>query len=190
MNTYGGTLDGFIQNLQLLLQAAWGDGWGELVEGAPMRDATDEITLPLITVRLLSRRPSIQRPGIKPRQIGTVADLTQGGLVNEYRQEFDVEIEFRCYHETQSGAKDLAAGLEEILLAFAGFFKEQGIQEILFQEETEPATADERRLDFPVRQLRYYLRLERVYRIHTSRIQQIRSQVDTAREITTDISLS
>lgn len=173
------SLNGFIEELDRLLKAAWGDNWGTLHEGLPTTNESESLKMPVIVVVLIERIPSEQIPNIKPRPMGTVVDPTRIGLIDQYRMHYDVTLEFRCYHNTHASAKELAEGLEELLLMFAGYFKEKGIiEEILFLRESEPSVEDGRRLDFPCRHLRYKIRVGKTIKVPQSIIRQIETQLN------------
>lgn len=173
----GTGFDDFIQDLQGILRAAWGETWGELHEGIPVRDLTKEITTPLIVV-VSRREPSKHVKNIKPRPMGTEVDPDRLGLIELYEMWYDMEVEFRIYHNTHASAKRVAASLEEILLSFAGYFKSRGLDEILFLEELEPDVENPSRIPLPCRHLRYYIRLRKEFRLNTNVIREIQGQVN------------
>lgn len=167
-------LDGFVDTLRRLLDAAWGPDWGEL--GEEVSDFTDpeNVKLPQVVFHLLSRVPNKEFSPLKKRYSDTLPDpLYPGYHVEVWRRWYDCKIAFHCYARTNREARHLANKLAVFLDTYAGYFKEQGLSELLFLGEEEPERTRMAAGSLPVRTLLYLVRVEEVYVVRGKTLEEI-----------------
>jgi hypothetical protein len=175
------SVDEFTDLVKFILDAAWGPDWGEFTIEYPTGTDPDNIPLPIITYELVRRRPSESIPALKPKPMQIIPDPdVPGHTITIYRQWFDCYIDFSFWHKTHREAEDLKNRFEDMMLAYAGYFKQKGVSEILFHEEGPEDISVKWRQDIPHRVLRYFIRLERVTTVRSVVINNITTVVDVA----------
>lgn len=168
------TFLGFIDDLRNLWESAGKKG--EIIRKRPLKE---DSKLPAITYRLKKRTLNDQFKDIKPRYRGTIKHpYINGEFVQMYGQMFDLLIEFSIYSTSAEEADELVIELEEFLQLYAGHFKKNGVQEILFYEQGEDDVVEEQRVDTPSRSLLYVMRFEKLIIKLLNDIQQISVQAN------------
>ncbi|ARC67426.1 hypothetical protein B14_200215 (plasmid) [Bacillus licheniformis] len=168
------TFLGFIDDLRQLWVAAGKKG--EIIRKRPLK--RDSVS-PVITYRLKKRTINDQFKDIKPRYRGTVKHpYIPGEWVKMFGQMFDLLVEFSIYSRSAEEADELVIEFEEFLQLYAGYFKKNGVQEILFKEQGEDDVVEEQRVDTPTRSLLYVIRFEKIIIRLLNDIQQISVQAN------------
>ncbi|MCD7910959.1 hypothetical protein KC480_05395 [Bacillus velezensis] len=163
------TFLGFIDDLRRLWKAA--GKRGEIIRKRPLKENSN---MPVITFSLKKRTLNEQFKDIKPRFRGTINHpYINGEYVELYGQIFDLLIEFSIYSSSAEEADELVIEFEEFLQLYAGYFKKNGVQEILFFEQGEDDVVEEQRVDTPSRNLLYKMRFEKIIIKLLNDIQQI-----------------
>lgn len=163
--TAKGNLDfaGFVDSLKKFIDNTWEDGWGELSMDAPTSNDPTSVSLPMITCDIVSRVPSQRTKGIKARQTGVFPDPEDDNYsIIVSRKWFDVVAEFLVMDNTNREAMDLANRFELFIDTYTGFFKEQGVSELIFKDEVDARLSGKYTEGIPSRCLRYDMVLERV----------------------------
>lgn len=174
--------EGFAELLDSLMKAAWGENWGTFTDQEPTGTTPENLPLPIISWDVVRRVPSEAMKQPKHRNWGTIEDPnTPGEFLTVFRQWFDCEIEFKVWTKTSHEAKQLAKRLEALLLAYTGFFKEQGLQDLTFLSETSEGVQSTGRQDIACRRLLYLARVESIYAERTSALDEIQAKVKAAR---------
>lgn len=128
-------LDQFTSLIHATLKAAWGADWGTFCEAFPNGRDPQNIPLPAITYLPLTKRPGIAGSRgtreIKPRfrQAINVDDNT---MVSIYAQVFDYEIQFDMWEQSNDKLNKLADQFEDFMMTYAGYFKKEGVGEVVF----------------------------------------------------------
>ena len=68
---------------------------------------------------------------------------------------------------------------EELMISYAGYFKEQGVRDLYFKEQVTDTDYNNFRETLSVRNIRYYVQIEKLMVIFNRRI----SDVETFRDI-------
>lgn len=168
----------FIDDLRRLWEAAGKQG--KFVRQSPLKD---EVEFPTITYRIIRRVVNSSFKDLKPRYRGTIRHpQVEGEYIELYGQIFDVWVEFCVYAKGAEEADELAIELEEFLQTYAGFFKYNGVQEILFYAQGEDEVLEEGRISIAKRKLQYTVRFEKIIVRFLNEIQQIAVQANLHQE--------
>jgi hypothetical protein len=177
------TLDGFVETLRRLLDAAWGPDWGELGEEVTNLNDPENVKLPQVIFHLVSRVPNEKLTPLKKKFYETFPDPDYPGYnVEIWRKWYDCKVAFHCYARTNREARHLANKLEAFLDTYTGYFKEQGLSELVFLGEDEP---ERTRLSgglLPVRTLLYLARVEEVHVVRGKLLEDITINVRQSEE--------
>lgn len=168
----------FTDRLSALLDDTFEDDWGYLTMEEPTGIDPENTKLPCVTFDVVHREPSKKKKGIKSRLTEITIDPTDDNYsLIISRQWFDYIIEFMFFDKTNRGSRILMGRIETFLETYKGFFKEQGISEIVFQEEVDSRLSKKFKDHIPSTCLRYFLLMERisVQRVRTTK--EIRSKI-------------
>lgn len=157
-----------------LIHSIWTKVHPECVfsEEEPNGNTPETVALPHISYEVLHRKHSEHfSDGKKPRQLRVYPDPDQPGQnITEASEWFDCISEFLIYGNNKREAKKWMKLFEEFILTYTGYFKEQGIAEILFLEEQSPVVSSEYRQDLPHRRLRYLVKIQRTQTLRSIRL--------------------
>jgi hypothetical protein len=172
------TFLGFIDDLRRLWEAAGKPG--KIIRQSPLKEEAD---FPTITYRIIRREINNHFKDIKPRYRTTIRHpYLEDEYVELYGQIFDVWVEFCIYSISAEEADELVMELEEFLQTYAGFFKQKGVQEILFHAQGEDEVLEEQRINIAKRKLLYTMRFEKIIVRFLNEIQQIAVQANLLHE--------
>jgi len=174
-------LESLTDMVHKLLDIAWGDHWGTFSEEKPVDNDADKATMPYIAYNLINRVHTANKT-IKWQQFATEPDpLHKGETLTSYRCWFTCQVEFTIFDDTNRGATRLARKFEEFMETYIGYFKQEGISEIVFKEEKAPNVSTLYRQDLPYRTLAYEVRIERIMMISSydlNRVDIVLNEVD------------
>lgn len=166
------TFLGFVDDFRKLWEAA--GKTAKIVRNSPLKEDVD---FPTITYRIVHRKLSEGFKDLKPRPRGTIRHpYMEGEYIELYGQMFEVSVEFCVYSLSAEEADELVMELEEFLQTYAGFFKKNGVQEILFHSQGEDEVLTEGRVGAAKRKLLYTMRFEKLIVRFLNEIQQIAVQ--------------
>lgn len=172
------TFLGFVDDLRKLWEAA-GKG-AKIIRNSPLKEDAD---FPTITYRIIGRVLNDSFKDLKPRLRGTIKHpYMEGEYIELYGQIFDVSVEFNVYSLTAEEADELVIELEEFLQTYAGFFKKNGVQEILFHSQGPDEVVANGRIGAAKRSLYYTMRFEKIIVRFLNEIQQIAVQANLQNE--------
>lgn len=167
----------FIDDLRRLWESAGKPG--KFIRQTPLRDDAE---FPSITYRSIRRIVNESFKDLKPRHRGTIKHpYMDGEYIELYGQVFDVWVEFCIYSQSAEEADEMVFELEEFLQTYAGFFKANGVQEILFHSQGEDEVLEEPRIGVAKRKLLYTIRFEKIIVRFLNEIQQIATQAQLLR---------
>jgi hypothetical protein len=144
-------------------------------EDQPMGDDPESMQLPHIVYDLVHRKHADRlSDGRKPRQMKIEPDPDQVGhnLVHAVEW-FDCVVDFIVFGRTKKESRQWAHNLENFFIAYTGYLKKQGIQDMLFEEEYNTKVSTEYRQDLPHRYLRYSVRIQRTQILRTIRLDDV-----------------
>jgi hypothetical protein len=168
----------FVDDLRKLWEAA--GNTAKIVRSMPL---SDDAQFPTITYRILGRELNLDFKDIKPRMRGIISHpYIDGEYVELYGQIFDITVEFAVYSMGAEEADQLVLELEEFLQTYAGFFKQNGVQEILFKSQGEDEVLTTGRVGAAKRTLLYTMRFEKLIVRFLNQIEQIAVQANLQSE--------
>lgn len=175
-------IEGFIDLLDRLLKAAWGNDWGTFTDQFPTGTDPEQLPLPIITWDIKERVTSdMKGNSFKPRNWGTEPDPERpGDFVTVYRHWFDCDIEFTVWAKTTREAKILLEKLEDILVSYTGYFREKGIKDLYFISERRGVVESQGRQDLAYRTLTYRVTIEKIWIARNYTLRQVIAQVESA----------
>lgn len=156
-----------------LLNIVWGESWGIFSEESPTDNDAEKACLPHITYNLVNRVHTDKKTVKWSRFASEPDPLHKGETITHYKCWFTCNVEFTIYDDTNKGARVTTQKFEEFMETYIGYFKQEGISEILFKEETAPGVNSDYRQDLPYRTLRYEIRIERTMTISSYDLNQV-----------------
>lgn len=167
-----------------LLNAVWGSDWGVFSDDDPTDNDSLQAPMPHITYNLVSRRVSDEK-ALKRKELETLPDHDNPGHnITKYSMYFDCELEFAIYAQSRIEATRTAQRFEEFMEDYKGYFKQQGISEILFLEESRPNVSTEYRQDIPHRIVTYFVRIERISLTRSVHLKEVTTTVIVDSQLT------
>lgn len=156
-----------------LLKIVWGEDWGTFSEEKPTDNDPDTQKLPHITYSLAHRQHMANRT-VKRTQFASEPDPEhEGHNITYHKNWFTCELHFTIYHDTNKGARQIAERFEEFMDTYVGYFKQEGVSEIIFKEELAPNVNSDYRQDLPYRTLIYEANIERTLVIRSYDLHQV-----------------
>lgn len=136
-------------------------------------DPNKEIDHPYITYKIISRKPDKE---LKPREReSTISELTesekdkrQGSI---YGQKFKSYIQFNIIASEYTQADRVMNVFEDLIFSYTHYFKMNGVAEILFEEHLTDNDYDIYRQSLSVRNLVYYVEIEKLFVMFDSDIE-------------------
>jgi hypothetical protein len=156
----------FTDMVHALLKSAWGNDWGTFTEAFPNGTDPKNVTFPVITYQLKEKRPGIVGKGvqeIKPRFRQEFSQEDSQGktqLMNVYSQVYDNDMCFEVWEENNVKANQVAKRFEDFMRVYTGYFKSNGVKEIIFINMSQVSESGRWKDDIVCRNYKYLVRLE------------------------------
>lgn len=178
--TYDGSMDfdEFTDKMNELLSLAWGRDWGFFTEDEPLGGDPDGIAVPVITFDTFERVRSESHRSLDPILFDKIKDPSDPSTtIKLYRMWFDMEVDFKIFHTSNRESRRLMDRFERFLFQYKGYFKNQGISDIIFLAETKPTVESRWNKELARRNLRYLVRIERITTIRSNNLNQVNTIV-------------
>lgn len=187
-------LNQFTSLIHRMLRAAWGKDWGTFCEAFPNGRDPQDITLPAITYLVKTKRPGIVgkdgtreiKPRFREHFILPEGTNSSAQAVNVYAQWLDHEIAFEVWEETNTALVELAERFEDFMMTYAGYFKSQGVGEIIFDRMVTGYESKKWRDNLVCRHYTYYVRLEKHVVVPVDVIKEIIGKVELHEDLPDD----
>ena len=117
---------------------------------------------PTITYKINSRKPKNE---LKPRVREQIAENINGKidrLGEVYGQKFKCIVQFNIFASVYETAELVMEIFEELMIKYAGFFKKNGVGEIIFDNQFTDNAYDSMRQTLSVRNITYYVEIEKL----------------------------
>lgn len=124
---------------------------------------------PYINYKLISRIPKLER---KERLLNTIKDK-DGRSCEIWSQSFICTINFNIFAGTYTVADRLMTDFEDMLSEYAGYFKQNGVQEILFKNQMTDENYDIYRQSMSIRSLQYRIDIQRIKNVFDTTIEDV-----------------
>lgn len=132
-------------------------------EGKTVYLSNDQrLDTPMITYKLKERKPKGE---LKPRFRENFKESKNGieSRVGEvYGQKFKCHIQFDIFASVYEVAEQVMERFEELMITYAGYFKKNGIAEIIFDKQFTDETFESMRQTLSIRSISYYVEVEKL----------------------------
>lgn len=139
-----------------------------------MLNVNQQLDHPTITYKLINREPKTE---LKPRQRQVINEKTENQederIGEVYGQKFKCLVQFNIFASVYTTAEEVMERFEELMFTYAGYFKKNGISEILFQKQLNDQSFDTFRQTISVRNVQYYTEVEKLTVLFREKIKDI-----------------
>lgn len=136
-------------------------------------DSMKDFNRPKITYKVKYRKPKME---IKPRVRESIEPDNKNGedrLGQICGQKFECLIQFNIFTSVYKEAEEVMEKFEELIFSYTGFFKKNGVAELLFKEQITDDFYERLRETLSVRNLIYYVEIEKLTVIFKEKIKEI-----------------
>lgn len=128
---------------------------------------------PYITFKVISRKPTKEYKPIAREEIVEHDENNEQRIGSVFGQKFDCLVQFNIFASENRVANEVMETFEELIIAYAGHFKQQGVRELFFKEQVTDTDYNNFRETLSVRNIRYYVQIEKLMVIFNRRISDI-----------------
>ena len=128
---------------------------------------------PIIAYHLNSRKPKGE---IKPRFRESFTSTLHNSSLETgeiYGQRFKCHLQFNIFASEYAIAEQVMERFEELMITYAGYFKKNGVVEVVFDQQFTDKNFESMRQTLSIRNLCYYVEIEKLTVIMRENIQQI-----------------
>lgn len=125
-------------------------------------DPEIEFNHPYISYRLISRKPTKEYKPIAREEIVECDEHNDQRYGTVYGQNFDCIVQFNIFASENRVANKVMESFEELMISYAGYFKEQGVRDLHFREQVTDKDYNNFRETLSVRNIRYYVQIEKL----------------------------
>lgn len=122
----------------------------------------NRLDTPIITYKLISRKPKGE---LKPRFREDFYESKNGleSRVGEiFGQKFKCHLQFNIFASVYELAEQVMERFEELMITYAGFFKKNGVAELLFDQQFTDENFEAMRQTLSIRNISYYVEVEKL----------------------------
>ena len=159
------TLFDFIKMIDKVVELTMGDKGVTFIpdEGTSQYLSNDmPIDKAVISYKLIDRSPKGE---LKPRVRQAFNDIDPSGnkISGEiYGQKFKCHLQFNIAASVYTKAEEVMSMFEDAMFTYAGFFKKNGVAELLFDKQLTDGDFTLARQSLSIRNLRYYVEIEKL----------------------------
>lgn len=167
----------FIDMLSLIVEYAMKDLKVTFITDDQENILTDpEISFenPHITFKVISRVPTKEYKPIARENIVECDENNEQRFGTVFGQTFDCIVQFNVFASENRVANTVMETFEELIISYAGYFKEQGVRELYFKEQITDTDYNNFRETLSVRNIRYYVQIEKLMVIFNRRVSDIK----------------
>jgi hypothetical protein len=125
---------------------------------------------PYISYRVISRKPKNEYKPIAREEIVECDEYNEQRLGTVRGIAFDCIVQFNVFASENRLANKVMETFEELMLSYTGYFMEQGVRQVYFKEQITDTDYNNFRDTLSVRNLRYYVEIEKLMVIFNRRI--------------------
>lgn len=156
-------IEGFSDKVKDLLDDSWEDEWGTFTMEEPTGNDPESVNLPVISFGVVDRASSKNKKGLKSRQNEYMLDPEdENYTIIISRKWFDCIVEYMVFHKTNKESRELLKRFEVFMETYTGYFKEQGVSEMVFLNEVDSRLSKKYKEGIPSTCIRYLMVLERI----------------------------
>ncbi|MGL4877983.1 hypothetical protein [Paraclostridium dentum] len=128
---------------------------------------------PYISYKVISRKPKNEYKPIVREDIVECDEHNEQRFGTVNGQFFDCIVQFNVFASENRVANEVMETFEELMISYAGYFKEQGVVDLYFKEQVTDTDYNNFRETLSVRNIRYYVQIEKLMVIFNRRISDI-----------------
>lgn len=137
-------------------------------------DSMKKIEQPIISYRIKSREPMKEiKPRIREIIDETTIDNEEQRKGEVWGQKFKCVVQFNIFCSVYTEAEEVMEKFEELITAYTGFFKKNGVAEVFLQRHFTDEVYSNLRETLSVRNLCYYVEIEKLTVIFREKIKEI-----------------
>lgn len=144
-----------------------------------IKDPALPLNHPIISYRIISRVPANEYKPIVREQINECDEFNEQREGQIFGQTFNCIVQFNIFAAENRLANKVMEKFEELILAYTGYLKEQGVRELYFKEQITDAEYNNFRETLSVRNIRYHVQIEKLTVIFNRRIDDVLIVGDT-----------
>lgn len=160
----GCTLNEFIKMVGIIVELTMPEVRFEADEGRVISlDATQAFDSPLISYTIIERKSKKElKPRIREQLVEKDVESDEERIAEIWGQKFECLVQFNIFASVYKQAEEVMEKFEEIIIKHAGFFKRNGVAEIIFDKHLTDSHFDTMRETLSIRNLRYYVEIEKL----------------------------
>lgn len=135
-----------------------------------IKDPEISVERPYITYKIINRKPKNEYKPIVREEIIEHDEYNNQRIGNVYGQKFDCIIQFNIMANENRLASQIMEAFEELMISYAGYFKQEGVVDLYFKEQITDTEYDNFRESLSIRNLRYYVEIEKLMVIFNHKI--------------------
>ena len=169
----GASLYDFFDMLALIVDYAMADMKVKFITDEDeniLKDPELAFEHPYISYRVISRKPKNEYKPIAREEIVECDEHNEQRLGTIRGIAFDCIVQFNVFASENKVANKVMETFEELILSYTGYFMEQGVRQIYFKEQIKDTDYNNFRDTLSVRNLRYYVEIEKLMVIFNRRI--------------------
>lgn len=139
-------------------------------EEIKLKDPELSFDHPYISYRVISRKPNNEYKPIVREEIVEHDEHNEQRLGTIRGIGFDCIVQFNVFASENKVANKVMETFEELMLSYAGYFMEQGVKQVYFKEQVRDTDYNNFRDVLSIRNLRYYVEIEKLMVIFNRRI--------------------
>lgn len=139
-------------------------------EEIKLKDPELSFDYPYISYRVISRKPNNEYKPIVREEIVEHDEHNEQRLGTIRGIGFDCIVQFNVFASENKVANKVMETFEELMLSYAGYFMEQGVKQVYFKEQVRDTDYNNFRDVLSIRNLRYYVEIEKLMVIFNRRI--------------------
>lgn len=159
----GCSLYGFIKLVDKIVKLTMPEARFEPDEGKVISlDAVTQFNKPIITYTVQYRAPKKEKkPVFRQSVTEDTLDKESERIGEIWAQKFECYVQFNVFASVYNQAEQVMEKFEETIIKHAGFFKRNGVAELFFKEHLTDSHFDTMRETLSVRNLVYYVEIEK-----------------------------
>lgn len=127
-----------------------------------------------ITYKVISREPKGElKPRFRETICENVKDVNEQRLGEIWGQKFKCKIQFNIFASVYTKAEEVMEKFEDTITMFLGYFKKNGVAEILFDKHFTDDNYTNLRETLSIRNLSYYVEIEKLTVMFKGKIKEI-----------------
>lgn len=169
----GASLYDFLDMVAVIVDYAMADMKVKFVtdeEENKIKDPSLDFGNPCISYRVISRKPSNEYKPIIREEIVECDEHNEQRLGTVRGMNFDCIVQFNIFASENRVANKVMETFEELMIAYAGYFMEQGVKQVYFKEQIKDTDYNNFRDTLSVRNIRFYVEIEKLMVIFNRRI--------------------